>query len=119
MILGAIYRKEGDELLIPRVWKATSMFDRMRGLISLKPLEMGEGLLLSPCGSVHTFGMNYPLDLAFIGKGGMIKKLTHNLPPRRLAGAVGAIMTLELLAGSLKQIGLVEPVKIYWGEAKS
>jgi len=116
--LGAIYRKENGELLIPKVWKTTGVLERMRGLIARKPLETGEGLLLSPCGAVHTFGMKYALDLAFIGKDGMVKKLAHSLPPYRLAHSVGAFMTLELLAGSFRQLGLVQPVGLYWGEAE-
>lgn len=118
MILGAIYRKENDELLIPKVWKTTGALERMRGLIARKPLETGEGLLISPCGAVHTFGMKYALDLAFIGKDGMVKKLTHGLAPCRFSYSAGAIMTLELLAGSFKKLGLAGPVRLYWGEGE-
>lgn len=118
MILGSIYKKESGELLVPKVWKVAGIFERMRGLIARQPLKKGEGFLLSPCSSVHTFGMKYALDLVFISKEGKISKLVHSLPPRRLAFSSGAFMTLELLSGSAKELGLKDFMRIDWMEGE-
>ena len=47
----------GTVLATDEVW-ATSAADRMRGLLERDGLEEGEALVISPCTSVHMFGMS-------------------------------------------------------------
>lgn len=114
MKLGALYA--GESCLLPRVWKAVGTWDRMRGLLGRAPLQAGEGLWLEPCASVHTFGMGYPLDLAFIDGRGCVNKLVHGLSPMRLAGIIGARATLETGSGQLAACGLKVGDRIVWRE---
>lgn len=37
----------------------------MRGLLGRAGLPSGEGLLLSPCNSIHTWFMRFPIDVIF------------------------------------------------------
>jgi uncharacterized membrane protein (UPF0127 family) len=112
--LGALYA--GECCLLPRVWKAAGTWDRMRGLLGRPPLQPGEGLWIEPCASVHTLGMGYALDLAFVDAQGRVKKLVHGISPLRLAGAVGARATLEAGAGQLAACGLNVGDQIAWRE---
>jgi uncharacterized protein len=70
----------------------------MRGLLGRHGLESGEGLLLRPTGSVHTFFMRFPIDVVFLSREGEVLKITQALPPWRTAGARRAKVALELAA---------------------
>ncbi len=114
MKVGAIY--VGERCVVPRVWQAASFFDRMRGLLGRPPLQAGEGMLIGDCGMVHTIGMRYALDVAFIDRAGQVRKLVRHLAPTRMAGCLGACTTLELAAGAVDALGLRQGDKVKWEE---
>jgi uncharacterized membrane protein (UPF0127 family) len=114
MKLGAIYRQ--DRCLVPRVWNAATAWERMRGLLARPPLADGEGLLIPECRMVHTLGMGYPLDLAFIDRRGQVRKLVHGLRPARMAGSLPACTTLELAPGTLARTGVKMGDRLEWRE---
>lgn len=115
MKAGAVYR--GEVCVVPRARRTTNAWDRLRGLLARPPLGGDEGLLIDPCPSVHTFGMSYALDLAFLDHGGRVLKLVRNLPPRRWAGCAAAQATLELPAGFLDAAGLSAGDVLEWRAA--
>lgn len=83
-----------------RVYRASTFISRAVGLLFARPLRRGEGLWISPCGSLHTFGMRYGIDIVFLdGKGRVIARRAH-LKPRRVALCRGAKCVLELPAGA-------------------
>jgi uncharacterized protein len=55
-----------------RVQVASSLLDRAVGLLLTPSLKPGEGLWISPCKSIHTFFMRYPIDVLFIDQDGKI-----------------------------------------------
>jgi uncharacterized protein len=85
---------------------ASTPLARMRGLLGRSDLERGEGLLLRPAASVHTFFMRFPIDVVFLGRDGEVLKVAAQLPPWRTAGARGAKTALELPAGEAARVGL-------------
>lgn len=115
MKLGAIYRR--DECLVPRVWRAVSAWERTRGLLGRPRLQAGEGMLIQDCRLVHTVGMGYPLDLAFLDHQGTVKKLVAALNPARLSGSVAAHHTLELAVGTLSAMNLQQGDVLTWRES--
>ncbi|NID13996.1 DUF192 domain-containing protein [Luteibacter yeojuensis] len=104
MKLGGIYL--GDTCIVPRVWRASAWWDRARGLLGRRALGEGEGLLLEPCGSVHTFWMRYPIDLVFLDAQDRLLRTCASVPPWRARAARGASKTLELPAGALRALVL-------------
>ena len=70
----------------------------MRGLLGRRGLESGEGLLLRPTGSVHTFFMRFPIDVVFLSRDGEVLKVARALPAWRADGARRAKGALELAA---------------------
>ena len=114
MKLGAVYRESNQSCLVPRVWKAASALERMRGLLGRPPLASGEGLLIDACNMVHTIGMRYALDLVFLDATGHVRKLVHHVKPLRCAGAFSANKTLELPAGSLATLRLNLGEQLTW-----
>ena len=51
---------------------ATSRRDRRRGLIGRHSLS--GALVLAPCSWVHTIGMSFPLDVAYLDRDGVVIK---------------------------------------------
>lgn len=58
---------------------ARTMFARVRGLLGTP--RSAEALLLVPCCDIHTFGMRYAIDIAFIDGNGHVLKAYRNLEP--------------------------------------
>lgn len=80
---------------------ASGFFARARGLLATRKLPPGQGLLLLPCAAIHSLGMVYPIDLAFIGRDGLVLATRGGFRPWRAARCAGARAVLELPAGSL------------------
>jgi uncharacterized protein len=72
---------------------------RMRGLLGRRGLESGEGLLIRPAPSIHTFFMRFPIDAVFLARDGEVLKVVDRLRPWRTVGARGARVVLEVAAG--------------------
>lgn len=63
------------------VFLATGFFSRLKGLLFMPPSS--RVIMLSPCKSVHTFGMSYSLDIAFITKEGVVLEVRRDVSPSR------------------------------------
>ncbi len=95
-----------NKVVVEALEVATSLVDRMVGLISKKEFHVGQGMLITRSGnSIHTFFMKFPIDVAFINKTGEVKHLRENIVPWRMVFAplVKETDCLELPAGVLKQ----------------
>lgn len=116
---GLLVAEPGERCLLSRVWKAEGSWERARGLLGREPLGPHEAMLLDPCWLVHTFGMAYALDLAFVDAAGRIRKLSYGVRPGRIAGSPGARQTLECAAGVLAGLRLEVGDRVQWREARS
>jgi hypothetical protein len=94
------------QVVCERCLVADSPWPRMRGLLGRRGLESGEGLLLKPAGSVHTFFMRFPIDVVFLSREGDVLKVARALPAWRLAGARRAKAALELGADEADRRGI-------------
>jgi uncharacterized membrane protein (UPF0127 family) len=101
-------------LHLQTVWHAQRFFERLRGLLGRPALQQHEGLLLTPCAQVHTFGMRSLLDVVFLDPCGQVLKCVKGLAPNRIAGQSGARHTLELAAGSIERQQLTEGDRLFW-----
>ncbi|MBI5420116.1 MAG: DUF192 domain-containing protein [Deltaproteobacteria bacterium] len=101
-----VVNRTKGKVLGDRVGRAETFFRRLRGLLFAPPLEGGEGLWIAPCGSVHTFGMRYPIDVLFLDRRGEVVGLYPNLAPNRFTKHTGrAKGALELPAGMISGTG--------------
>lgn len=99
-----------------RVRVADRWWQRLRGLLGVRSLGEGEGLLLTPCASVHTVGMGFPIDVAFLGPDGRVLAVHPSLPPGRFTRIRrGASHALELPAGALGDTAVGD--RIEWRDA--
>jgi uncharacterized membrane protein (UPF0127 family) len=86
--------------------EARSFLARGRGLMGRPDLAPGEGLLIDPCSSVHSFFMRFPIDVVFADKAHRVVGLTAAMPPNRpYAGAWRARYVVELPAGTIAATG--------------
>lgn len=90
------------------VRRAETFLARLKGLLLAPPLPPGEGLLLVPCNSVHTAFMRHPIDVVFLDRAGVIRRIVSRLKPWRMAICFSAHQTLELAAGEAERLGLVQ-----------
>ncbi len=95
-----------DVTIARMVRPATTLWARSRGLLGRKGLEPGEGLLLDPCSGIHTWGMAFPIDAAFLNREGTVVHLLHQMGPWRMSRYLfKARSVLELPAGTLERTG--------------
>ena len=87
-----------------RIGLADSWLTRLRGMLGRPAPDRGEGLLLTPCRSVHMYGMRFPLDVAFLDRKGEVVAIYPSLAPgSRPRGHRKGAHALELPAGTLAQ----------------
>jgi uncharacterized membrane protein (UPF0127 family) len=79
---------------------------RMKGLLGRRELEDGHGLLLEDCSGIHTWFMQFPIDVVFLDRDLRVQKVVPDLWPWRAARAWGATHCLELAAGVAARRGL-------------
>lgn len=74
----------------------------MVGLLAHRALAPGDGLLLEPAWSIHTWFMRFPIDVVFLDRDCRVLRVCLALPPWRLASARRARIVLEFGAGTLE-----------------
>ena len=79
---------------------------RMRGLLGRSGLSEGEGILLRPAGSIHTFFMRFAIDAVFLDRDLVVVGIEPSLPPWRTAGRRGAKAVVELASGECERRGI-------------
>jgi uncharacterized membrane protein (UPF0127 family) len=99
-------RREDGEVVCERCHVAESPSSRVRGLLGRRGLEGGEGLLLRPASSIHTWFMRFPIDAVFLAADGRVVRIADDLRPWRAAGRRGARAVLELASGECARQGL-------------
>ncbi|MGH9038066.1 MAG: DUF192 domain-containing protein [Acidimicrobiia bacterium] len=78
---------------------------RVRGLRGRDDFE--GALMLRPCRQVHTFGMRFPLDVAFCDSDGLVLRVA-TLPARRVSRPVWkAGFVVEARAGAFERWHLI------------
>lgn len=79
--------------------RALSFRARLFGLHARPPLLAQQGLWLSPCRAVHTFGLAYEIDVVFLDAGLRVLKIEPSLKPGRIAFCLYASSVVELPGG--------------------
>ena len=105
-------RRENGDVVVDECVVADSPVSRMKGLLGRSELRPGEGLLLRPASSIHTFFMRFPIDAVFLDKGLRVLRISDELRPWRAASRRGAHAVLELPAGEWARRGLEPGVSL-------
>lgn len=100
-----MHNRTRDTLLGQAVEIADTSAKRRTGLLKHERLEPGHGLWIVPCESVHTFFMKFAIDLVYVDKKHIVRKVRNAVPPWRLSACLSAHSILELPAGTAQQSG--------------
>lgn len=88
---------------------------RAKGLLGRDGLDRVEGLWISPCRQVHTFGMRFPIDVVFLDRDSKVLHTVEGMRSGRMSRWVWrAAGALELASGVLADHGLVVGDVVEW-----
>jgi len=99
-------RNESGAIVCESCTLARDPLKRMRGLLGRRGLAQGEGLLLQPAGSIHTFFMRFPIDAVFLDGDRRVLRVVPSVRPWRTAAVRKARAVLELAAGEAARVGM-------------
>lgn len=78
-----LYNQNKEEIVASKVIIAKTFLKRLKGLLGKKGLEPGECMIIYPCKSIHTFFMQFPIDVIFLDKGYRVIKVINDMKPWR------------------------------------
>jgi uncharacterized protein len=97
-----VLRNARHEQVVARVVEtAFEPGSRNRGLLGRSGLAEGSALILAPCSSIHTFFMQFAIDVVFVDRDGHVLRARRALGPWRIQAALRASAVIELAAGAL------------------
>ncbi len=100
------FNQNRQTIIANKVERAHTSFKRMKGLLGKTEMEKSYGLWISPCKSIHTFFMQFPIDVIFLSPDNQVVKLVHSIQPFRLSSWVGSAKSvLELASGAIEESG--------------
>jgi uncharacterized protein len=93
-------------VLVTRGRVADGYWSRLRGLIGAAPLAPGEGLLISPCTSVHTHFMGFSIDVIYVNQDNEVVGIDAGMAPWRFGRFYRRVRyVVELPAGTASATG--------------
>lgn len=93
--------------LIEKLERATSLYARMKGLLGRNELPSDEALMINHCSSIHTFYMKFAVDVVFVDRKMVVKKIYKNVKPWRLVSPIwGAHSVIEFAGGALEKLNI-------------
>jgi uncharacterized protein len=91
-----------NTIVVERARVARSHRKRALGLLGQRTLAEGEGLLLLGTRAIHTFGMQFPIDVIYLDAAQRVLAIVLGLPPNRIGPwRWGVASVLELAAGTV------------------
>jgi len=100
----SVCNRTKQTLLGDEVELAAGPWGRLKGLLGrqVKEFIQGKGILIVPSQGVHTLGMSFPIDAAYLDRDGRVIHVCHQLAPFRIAPLkLKSRSVLELPAGTL------------------
>ena len=102
----ATLQRQDGRVVCEHLLVAARPLRRMRGLLGRSGLSAGEGILLRPAGSIHTFFMRFAIDAVFLDHDLVVVGIEPSLGPWRTAGRRGAKSVVELASGECERRGI-------------
>lgn len=107
-----LYHMNSRQILLEDLKAAKTFSQRFRGLMG-RNLADSEGLLITPCNSIHCFFMKIPIDVLFINKEARVVRKIESLKPWRVSPIVrGAIAVIEGPAGAFQNVASGDLIEV-------
>jgi uncharacterized membrane protein (UPF0127 family)/CheY-like chemotaxis protein len=107
-------RREDGRIVCEHVRIADTYLSRTVGLLGRRTLPAGQGVVLRPSFSIHTFFMRFPIDVIFLDADLVVMKISADLQAFRTASCRGAREVVELAAGECARRGLTVGDRVAW-----
>lgn len=96
--------KETNTIISENLQVADTYFKRLKGLMFTKDLPAHNALQIIPCKEIHTFFMNYSIDVLYLDSKNNIVFIDENLKPGKIGKLViNAKSVIELRKGKIKE----------------
>jgi uncharacterized membrane protein (UPF0127 family) len=93
--------------LAEHVRVADTFWTRLRGLIGVRKLESGDGLLIKPARQIHTHFMSIPIDVVYVDPEGKVIDCDERIAPWKIGRLrKNSAYVIELPAGEAARRGL-------------
>ena len=90
-----------------RIRLADTFWSRFIGLQGKHGLGEGEGLLIRPCRQIHTFRLQFKIDILFLTKSGTVVHLIQSMGRNRISPFVrDGFAVLEMDQGVIDRYGI-------------
>jgi uncharacterized membrane protein (UPF0127 family) len=86
-------------VLVHNLQIAKTPWSKMKGLLGRETLEEDTGLLIEFCNRIHMFFMKFPIDVVYLDRNLIVKKIVYNLQPWGISSHRSAAHVLEIAAG--------------------
>ena len=94
-----LVNRSRDITLARRIEAAFDSRTRRTGLLGRQGLSPDAVLAIAPSNAIHTFGMQFSIDVLFVSRDGTVMKRAIAMKPRRISAALRAFAVLEFTAG--------------------
>src|SRR2546428_3873588 len=108
-----LWNARTHEAIASEVEVAATRAARRRGLLGRNALNPSAALILTPCCSIHTAFMRFPIDVIFVDREWRALRIIWGLAPWRAAIVSRASAVVELAAGSLRMRDIVVGDRIF------
>ena len=105
---GYAFNRTRQAQVAARLTVAATHWSRFRGLMGCQAsaFRSGDGLWIVPCRGVHTFAMNFPIDVLYLNAAHLVVHVEENLKPWRLGRVhLRAHSVLELPVNTVQMTG--------------
>ncbi len=100
----SVYRDSG--CLFSNAILCKSFWSRSKGLIGIRQLPEDTAFVLSPCSSIHMFGMRINLDIIYLGEAGEVLKLVEGLKPFQISAHGKSKCVVECAEGRISALSI-------------
>ena len=121
--MNSVVIARGRECIFDDIKSASNFWHRLKGLLGTdslglkysgnNDLESSQGLLISPCSQIHTFGMRYKIDVVFISRALKVINIVAGLGPNHVVRNSASYYVLELPAGGAERVNLRNSDQLY------
>jgi uncharacterized membrane protein (UPF0127 family) len=99
-----LIKKGQKEIIAENLMTADSFLKRLKGLMFTKELLPQSALYIYPCREIHTFFMNYNIDVLYLDINNIIVALDEDMKPGKIGKHVkSAVAVVELPSGKIKE----------------
>jgi uncharacterized membrane protein (UPF0127 family) len=101
-------------VIATEVKPAYSFMNRLRGLLFTSSLPRQSGIHIQPCRSVHTYFMQYPIDIIYLDANRIVVGLEHSVAPGKRGSHVPMTYSvLEIAAGRIEELAIEKGQKLH------